>query len=101
MVMDKRPLSGIQILPESIYTPITIFVLAPGAFFVLSFLTALQNKVKMKKGKKITECGADCASCGNKSCAGHFFNMTGDPSVSIEEAAKTAEKKTTDSANKE
>ena len=29
------------------YTPITIFVLAPGAFLVLSFLTALQNKLKM------------------------------------------------------
>ncbi len=27
----------------------TIFILAPGAFFVLAMLVALQNRVKMKK----------------------------------------------------
>lgn len=52
------------------YVPITIFVLAPGAFLVLSFLTALQNKVKMnlaKKGKAVPEdtgCGSGCSTCG-------------------------------------
>ena len=34
-----------QILPDS-YQPITIFILAPGAFFVLACLTALQNVMK-------------------------------------------------------
>ena len=82
---------NIQVMPSS-YEPISIFVMAPGAFFVLAFLTAAQNKIKMKKGKKISECASDCACCGNKSCAGHFFNMTADPSVSVEEAAKQAEK---------
>lgn len=82
---------GVKIMPSS-YEPITIFVMAPGAFFVLAFLTALQNKVKMKKHGKISECGADCSCCGNKSCAGHFFNMTEDPSVSVEAAAKAADK---------
>ncbi len=36
---------NIQILPDS-YEPFTIFILAPGAFFVLACLVALQNKVK-------------------------------------------------------
>ena len=46
---------GIRVMPQS-YEPLTIFVLAPGAFFVLACLVALQNKVKAnleKKGKKV------------------------------------------------
>ena len=36
---------GVQVLPGG-YTPISIFILAPGAFFVLAGLTALQNKLR-------------------------------------------------------
>ena len=68
---------NVQILPDS-YEPFTIFILAPGAFFVLACLVALQNKVKnnlARKGKKVPEaagCGASCASCGNAAaCGGH------------------------------
>ena len=68
---------NMQILPDS-YEPFTIFILAPGAFFVLTCLVALQNKVKnnlARKGKKVPEaagCGASCASCGNAAaCGGH------------------------------
>ena len=68
---------NLQILPDS-YEPFTIFILAPGAFFVLACLVALQNKVKnnlARKGKKVPEaagCGASCASCGNAAaCGGH------------------------------
>ena len=68
---------NMQILPDS-YEPFTIFILAPGAFFVLAWLVALQNKVKnnlARKGKKVPEaagCGASCASCGNAAaCGGH------------------------------
>ena len=43
---------GKVILSESFYTPITIFILAPGAFFVLSCLVAIQNKVKNRKPKE-------------------------------------------------
>ncbi len=39
----------------SAYEPITIFILAPGAFFVLACLVAIQNKVKSKKPKKAGE----------------------------------------------
>lgn len=63
--------------------PATIFILAPGAFFVLSCLVAVQNKVKngkKKRGEAVVEhsgCG-DCASCGNSSCSGKFFDTTVD-----------------------
>ncbi|MBS6517399.1 MAG: electron transport complex subunit E [Clostridium sp.] len=63
---------NIQVAPAS-YQPVSIFILAPGAFFVLSCLTALQNKLKapcatngsVKKEKKSGCCG-DCASCKDK-----------------------------------
>lgn len=57
-----------QVLPDT-YEPITIFILAPGAFFVLAGLTALQNKIKnraQKKGKLVNNndgCAGGCASC--------------------------------------
>ena len=67
---------GIQILPDS-YEPITIFILAPGAFFVLAMLTALQNKLKMPcatngsvKKKTKLGCSGDCLHC-----AGHMENQ--------------------------
>ena len=60
---------GIQVMPAS-YTPISIFILAPGAFFVLSGLTALQNKLKAPcatngsvKKKKKSGCSGDCLTC--------------------------------------
>ena len=61
---------GVAIMPAS-YQPISIFILAPGAFFVQACLTALQNKLKMPsatngsaKGKKAkTACCGDCANC--------------------------------------
>ena len=40
-----------QVLPDT-YEPITIFILAPGAFFVLAGLTALQNKIKNRAQEK-------------------------------------------------
>ena len=60
------------------YEPVTIFILAPGAFFVLAGLVAIQNKVKRNaanKGKETvkTGCGEGCASCGNSSCGGRIF----------------------------
>ena len=69
---------GAQIIPVADaatgaagYTPITIFILAPGAFLVLAGLAAIQNKVKInmaKKGKDVSKiqsgCGSNCATCG-------------------------------------
>lgn len=58
-------LFGKQIMPQS-YEPISIFILAPGAFLVLSLLCALMNKVKSKNGSKAsapTKCDGNCAGC--------------------------------------
>ena len=65
---------GHVVIPEDFH--ISIFVMAPGAFFVLASLTALQNWVKMngeKKGKDMSRfgsgCGSDCLSCAEKGCS--------------------------------
>lgn len=63
-------------LPEGTwYEPASIFVLAPGAFFVLAFMTAVMNKAKRKKGLPQAEVpdytqDGGCASCSIDSCAG-------------------------------
>lgn len=63
---------GYAILPRS-YEPMTIFVMAPGAFFVLSMLTAIQNKLKLPSATNIEhtstlECGGDCMHCHGITC---------------------------------
>lgn len=76
-------LFGQQILPladaaagKMGYEPVTIFILAPGAFFVLALLAALQNKFKIGAAKRGIDpsnpdkCGGACASCGNTMCKG-------------------------------
>ena len=75
-------LFGHQILPladaaagKAGYEPITIFILAPGAFFVLAALSALQNKFKIGAAKRgidpsNPDCKGGCASCGNSMCSG-------------------------------
>ena len=54
------------------FEPISIFVMAPGAFFVLAFLVALMNRIKKKKGKPIVDICRDdgCLSCPNIGCSG-------------------------------
>lgn len=65
---------GLRVLPDS-YTPISIFILAPGAFFVLAILTALQNKCKAPSATNIEHdpiaCGGDCAHCVGSCGAAH------------------------------
>lgn len=68
------------------YVPISIFVLAPGAFFVLAALTALQNRVKRKlqeKGQNVDKiqsgCSSDCASCSDSGCSRRFVDVDGAP----------------------
>ena len=72
-------LFGFQIMPEA-YEPATIFILAPGAFFVLAFLAALRAKMQEKKPKEEQKPGhcmeGGCASCGNESCSGKFYDNT-------------------------
>lgn len=81
-VIGAGKIFGFRVMPAS-YEPITIFILAPGAFLVLSGLVALQNKIKSntkKEGKEVAEsnCGEGCASCSNHSCQGRIFPVESD-----------------------
>ena len=71
---------GFGLMPDS-YTPIGIFVLAPGAFFVLACLTALQNYIKLKGEKAGKDrsrfqsgCNEDCMNCSDSGCARRFYD---------------------------
>lgn len=66
---------GIHVMPDS-FVPVSIFIMAPGAFFVLATLTAIQNKVKIageRKGKDMSKiqsgCNSDCMNCADTGCA--------------------------------
>ncbi|MCI8280390.1 MAG: electron transport complex subunit E [Lachnospiraceae bacterium] len=82
-ILGAGQIFGAQVLPLAEngglgYTPITIFVLAPGAFFVLACLVAIMNVVRAKaekKGKPLPAAqgclAGDCASCGQSGmCTG-------------------------------
>lgn len=60
---------GFSIMPKS-YEPIAIFIMAPGAFFVLAMLCAVQNKLKLKGANRHVKgdggCGGDCSTCPMK-----------------------------------
>ena len=78
-VIGAGQIFGMQVMPEA-YEPVTIFILAPGAFFVLAGVVAIQNKVKNRKPKNEqlieTEpygCGSNCASCGSNCGVGNIF----------------------------
>lgn len=80
----------------SLYTPITIFVLAPGAFFVLAFIIAFINRRNAMKaaealanGQEIPEaCRPDsCAGCINAACCG---KLTSEVSLKVAEAPSKA-----------
>lgn len=71
---------GTAVMPAG-FEPIRIFAQAPGAFFVLACLVALQNfvKLKLKKAgkpyKKIgAGCSEDCMNCSEKGCAKRFYD---------------------------
>lgn len=71
-LLGSGSIFGFEIIPENYH--ISIFVMAPGAFFVLAMLTALQNKLKAPSAtNKETEsglaCGGNCASCSGTACA--------------------------------
>ena len=73
-ILGAGEVFGYRVMPAS-FVPVSIFVLAPGAFFVLACLTAIQNYIKIqgeKKGKDMSKiqsgCNCDCMNCGDKGC---------------------------------
>lgn len=88
-LLGSGTIFSLGILPDS-YEPITIFVLAPGAFFVLACLTALQNKFKMPSATntgsaETISCGGNCAACAGDLCAANHGL------IEAEKAAQKAE----------
>lgn len=72
-LLGNGTIFNLRVMPKS-YEPAVIFILAPGAFFVLAILTALQNKFKLKSAtngsvpRSSLACGGDCQACGGISC---------------------------------
>lgn len=91
-ILGAGKLFGYGFLPDS-FVPISIFGLAPGAFFVLAGLSALQNALRNRKAaqKKRKDgsgenaddlpegCGQDCTACGMTGCSSHgrFYDTEG------------------------
>ena len=71
-ILGSGAIFGNVVIPEDYH--IAIFVLAPGAFFVLAVLTALQNKFKAPSAtngsvpKSRLACGGNCMECTGSSC---------------------------------
>lgn len=71
---------GLRVMPAA-YEPVTILILAPGAFFVLATLVAIQNKVRINQAKKqglaVTACQKEggCEGCTNSLCGGKAFTV--------------------------
>lgn len=62
-------------------SPVAIFVMAPGAFFVLAAIIAVMSVIRDKQlaaGKKTkikdVRCDKDCASCGDSGCVHRFYD---------------------------
>ncbi len=92
---------GIRVLPES-YEPFSIFVMAPGAFFVLALLTAIQNKLKLHSATngdapayEPLACGGDCASCHGNTCISNreLLERLADEQEALKASAKAVAKK--------
>jgi len=73
-LLGAGTIMGFKVTPAS-FEPAGIFVLAPGAFFVLAALTAIQNKLKLPSAtngsatRSELACGGDCLSCHGDTCA--------------------------------
>ncbi len=69
-ILGSGAVFGFQFIPDSFH--IAMFVMAPGAFFVLAGLTAIQNKLKMPCATNTPEaeaasCSGNCAACASQS----------------------------------
>lgn len=98
-ILAAGSIFGFRIMPDS-YVTINIFGLAPGAFFVLAALTALQNYIKNKRklaGKDYEKiqsgCGHDCLHCGESGCSERFYDNTNTTEEVVKDAAKAADRK--------
>lgn len=105
-VLGAGQIFGVQVLPLADkangvagFTPITIFVMAPGAFLVLACLVAVMNIVRAKmeaKGKPLAEpsgcLSGDCSHCGQSAmCTGRSAEAAAEAVTTKTEKAKAEE----------
>ncbi len=93
---------GLHVLPDA-YEPFSIFVMAPGAFFILALLTAIQNKLKLRSATngdapaaaEPLACGGDCANCHGYVCASNreLLEKIADEQAALKASAKAVAKK--------
>lgn len=96
-ILGAGQIFGHQVLSLNWFTPITIFVMAPGAFLVLACLVAIMNIVRDKmeaKGKPLAApsgcLAGDCASCGQSAmCTGR--SLSDDAAKATADIAKKTE----------
>ena len=85
-ILGAGQIFGVQVLSLDWFTPITIFVMAPGAFLVLACLVAVMNIVRKKmeaKGKPLAAPSGcltgDCSACGQSAlCTGRSVTANAD-----------------------
>lgn len=99
-LLGAGTLFGIGVMPEN-FVPVSIFIMAPGAFFVLAVLTAIQNKVKIngeRRGKDMSKiqsgCGNDCLNCSDAGCAKRLVDDKAASEKKIPAKAETAKAET-------
>ncbi len=73
-LLGAGTLLGYPVMPAS-YEPVNIFIMAPGAFFVLALLVAFLNKIRSgkpasRRSQGCLEGCASCGSCGKRTCSG-------------------------------
>lgn len=101
-VLGNGTIFDMAVMPAS-YQPFAIFAKAPGAFFVLAMLTALQNKFKApsatnaKNNSSEIACGGNCGSCVGSTCADNKQKLSdakeADKAAKLEAAKKAADAK--------
>lgn len=78
-ILGAGSVFGFEFIPENFH--IAIFGLAPGAFFVLAGLTALQNKFKAPSAtngsapESRLACGGDCMNCSGSACMANHITL--------------------------
>ena len=90
---------SLQIMPKA-YEPVTIFILAPGAFFVLAILIAIINFVNSfkKNTDEVVEedCNkTDCEGCKNTLCGKNIFTVGESDDAKSRETNSVKDKKVT------
>ncbi|MBR0231212.1 MAG: electron transport complex subunit E [Clostridia bacterium] len=69
-LLGSGSIFGFNIMPNG-FEPVSIMIMAPGAFLVLACLTALQNKLKAPSATNREPskfCAGNCANCTDASC---------------------------------